>query len=349
MPSIKSDLAASVVLSVIVPVRNEAAHIERTLGQLLAQDYDAERFEVLVIDGESTDGTREIVTRLAASHANLRLLDNPKIRSSAGRNIGIRESRGDFVLVVDGHCELDGDHLSRLAAAFRETGADCIGRPQPLNVAGATTIQRTIAAARSSWLGHHPSSHVYSTQSRFVPAHSVAVAYRRSVFERVGVFDERFDACEDVELNHRIDRAGLRCHLSPELAVRYAPRSKLRGLFIQLSRYGRGRVRLWRKHPETFSLKSFLPAALVLGIAFGWTIGFVHAIFWTLYASCLLLYAGVLLATSVAVGLSQRSWGTVWFLPIVFLTIHAACGWGVIDEFVRPRERFPKELCNDGQ
>src|SRR5207253_399201 len=100
------------------------------------------------------------------------------------------------------HCELDNPHyLAELADAFTARGADCVGRPQPLEVAGAGRLQRAIAAARASRLGHHPDSHIWSDRAGFVPPQSVAVAYRREVFEVVGLFDERFDACEDVEFN----------------------------------------------------------------------------------------------------------------------------------------------------
>src|SRR5262249_16530671 len=143
------------------------------------------------------------------------------------------------------------------------------GRPQPLEVAGATPVQRAIAAARSSRLGHHPDSFIYSAAERFVPPQSVAVAYRRSVFETVGLFDERFDACEDVEFTPRVARAGLKCFFPPLAKVHYHPRGSLPGLFRQMVRYGRGRVRLLRKHPETFRLPGFLPALFLAGVAAG--------------------------------------------------------------------------------
>ena len=288
--------ASPLFVSVVVPVRNEAPCIERTLQCLLAQDYDPGRFEVLVIDGESNDGTPEIVARMARDHANLRLLQNPQRLSSAARNVGIRNARGEVVLVVDGHCEVnDRQHLRRLAAAFQHSGADCIGRPQPLDVAGTSAVQRAIAAARGSRLGHHPDSFIYSSHSRIVPAKSVAVAYRRGVFERVGYFDETFDACEDVELNHRIDLARLKCLFAPEVAVRYVPRNTLRGLFRQMVRYGRGRVRLWRKHPETMTLKTLLPGMFVLG----WTAGVVPACLWPWCGAAYISAAGCIPGDSV--------------------------------------------------
>src|SRR5262245_38954230 len=247
-----SQLTALPFLSVIVPVRNEQEFIADTLAQLLGQDYPRDRFEVLVADGRSTDDTRERVAAIAAEHPQVRLLDNPRRWSSAGRNVAIRAARGDIVVLVDGHCQLNNPrYLADLADAFARSGADCVGRPQPLDVTGASPLQRAIAAARGSLLGHHPASFIYSGREQFVPPQSVAVAYRREVFERVGLFDERFDACEDVELNHRVDRAGLRCFFTPAVAARYVPRASLRGLFRQMARYGRGRVRLARKHPET--------------------------------------------------------------------------------------------------
>ncbi len=319
-------------ISVVVPVRNEAAFIRRTLDGLLAQDYDPRRFEILVADGHSDDATAEVVRSVARSHPQVRLLDNPGRLSSAGRNRAIRASQGNIVLLIDGHVEVSNPHyLREVADAFERSGADCVGRPQPLDVAGASTLQRAVAAARSSWLGHQPGSHIYSDREGFVPPQSVAVAYRREVFERVGLFDERFDACEDVELNHRIDRAGLRCYFTPRVALPYHPRSSLAGLFRQMSRYGRGRVRLLRKHPETFSPGVFVPGAFVLGVLAGPLVG--HFSFWLFaaYLATLALYGCLVGLASVGVA---RKAGRELLprLPLVFVTVHVGAGWGILSE-----------------
>jgi succinoglycan biosynthesis protein ExoA len=324
-------------ITVVVPVRNEARFIARTIDQLVRQDYPGDRFEILVVDGRSTDETRSIAESLAAVHSNIRVLDNPRRLSSAARNIGVRQARGDFIVVVDGHCELESrDYLQSVADAFRRSGADCLGRPQPLDVTGASALQKAIAAARSSWLGHHPDSFIYSAAEQFVPAKSVAVAYRRTVFDRVGEFDEGFDACEDVELNHRIDRAGLRCLFTPAVQVRYFPRSSLRGLFHQMARYGRGRVRLLRKHPETFSPGSFVPAAWVAGLIAGPLAGLAWRPLWGVYFGVIILYLVVVLATSAAVAVRHRQLSLACLLPFVFLGIHAGSGFGVLTELLVP-------------
>src|SRR5262249_33841853 len=115
-------------VSVIVPVRNEADHVAHTLERLFAQDYPADRYEVLVADGRSTDDTRTVVAALTHRFANLRLLDNPRQWSSAGRNVAAGAARGDVILLVDGHCEIDNvRYLRDLADAFVRTGCDCVG------------------------------------------------------------------------------------------------------------------------------------------------------------------------------------------------------------------------------
>ncbi len=311
-------------------MRNEAAFIADTLQQLMEQRHDAARFEVIVADGHSTDDTRAIVAALQTRYAHIRLLDNPGLWSSSGRNAAIRAARGDIVLLIDGHCEIKNPYyLQNLADAFAESSADCIGRPQPLDVTGATVMQRAIAAARASRLGHHPASHIYSDRAGYVPPQSVAVAYRRDVFDTVGLFDERFDACEDVEFNHRVAKAGLTCWFAPRVRVHYHPRTSLSGLFRQMMRYGRGRMRLARKHPETFSLPGFVPAAFLAGVVAGPLLACWSSLLALLYASVLGVYGAAVLFFSLALCVRERDVRLLPLFPLIFLAIHAGAGAGV--------------------
>jgi succinoglycan biosynthesis protein ExoA len=322
-------------ISVIVPVRNEGRCIAGTLGMLLAQDYPADRFEVLVADGRSVDDTRAVVRSVAARHPNVRLLDNPRRWSSAGRNAAVRAARGDLLVLIDGHCETGNSrYLADLARAFERSGADCVGRPQPLDVTGASPLRRAIAAARSSPLGHNPASFIYSSAEGFVRPQSVAIAYRREVFDRVGLFDESFDACEDVEFNHRVDRAGLRCFFTPRIALHYHPRGTLAGLFRQMARYGRGRVRLLRKHRETFSPGCFVPAAFVLGLIGGPAAALLSPWLAATYAGCVGVYLLAVVLASLCLAVKARDLRLLPWLPAVFLAIHAGAGAGILLEGV---------------
>jgi polysaccharide deacetylase family protein (PEP-CTERM system associated) len=245
---------------------------------------------------------------------------------------------------VDAHCDLEnGSYLRDLAEAFDHSGADCVGRPQPLDVAAATPLQRAVAAARASRLGHNPSSYIYADTAQFVRPQSVAVAYRREVFAVAGLFDETFDACEDVEFNHRVERAGLRCFFTPKVRVRYYPRSTLAGLFQQLQRYGRGRVRLLRKHPDTFSVACFVPALFLLGLIAGGLLSICNTWLAMVYAGVLSLYAATVGLTSVTIALRARDVRSLPWLPLVFATIHVGAGTGIWRELAGSwfRRRLP--------
>jgi succinoglycan biosynthesis protein ExoA len=317
-------------VSVIVPVRNESASIRDTLADLARQEFPADEYEILVIDGRSDDDTAAIVRDLHRDIPNLLLLDNPKRLASAGRNVGVQHARGDFVIIVDGHCQVrESRLLIHLTEVFESSGADCLGRPQPLEADRPTALQRAVAAARSSWLGHNPDSHIYSDRARFVAADNVAVAYRREVFERVGLFDESFDACEDVEFNTRVRRAGLTCYFTPAIAVAYQPRRSLRGLAYQMTRYGRGRARLARKHPATITGPSLVPPLWLVWLATGSIVSSFLPSFALAFAVTVAAYLAVILAESARVWW-LRSDVSVWRLPLVFAAIHAGFGWGYL-------------------
>lgn len=321
-------------ITVVVPVRNEARFLRATLYQLIEQDYDPNRFEVIVADGRSDDGTPDIVREISAVHPNIRLVDNPDRWSSAGRNRAIEAGRGELFVIVDGHCDLANPrYLADVADAFERSGADCLGRPQPLDVTGATPLQRAIAAARSSPLGHQAESFIYSHEERFVPPQSVAVAYRRKVFETIGLFDQRFDACEDVELNHRLAQAGLRCFFTPRVKVHYHPRDTLTGLFRQMARYGRGRARLLCKHPETFSLASFIPGVFLLGLLVGPVLSLLSGWLAAVYVGCLGIYLLGVLVGSAMIAVRTTDRAMLPWVPLVFPTIHLGAGWGSVSEF----------------
>jgi len=319
-------------VSVIVPVRNESASIREILAGLAYQDISPAEYEILVIDGRSDDDTAAIVRDFQRDIPNLVLLENPKRLASAGRNVGVQHARGDYVVIVDGHCQVREPRLlTRVLEAFESSGADCLGRPQPLKADRPTAFQRAVAAARSSWLGHNPDSHIYSDRAGFVSADNVAVAYRRQVFDRVGLFDESFDACEDVEFNTRVRRAGLTCYFTPAIAVAYQPRATLTGLMYQMMRYGRGRARLARKSPATITGPSLLPPLWLIGLATASIVSLFSPALAMVSAATVAAYLAVILVESARVSWMQ-SHVSAWRLPLVFAAIHAGFGWGYLRE-----------------
>jgi glycosyltransferase involved in cell wall biosynthesis len=332
-------------ITVVMPVRNEAKFIADTLGQLREQDYPKDRFEILVADGMSDDGTRDIVTRIADEDERVRLLDNPKRRSSSGRNVGFRAGQGDLFVVVDGHCHIPDDQFLRnIAECFEKSGADCLGRPQPLDPPGLTPFQKSVSLARASRLGHGGDSLIYGDFEGFASPVSNGAAYRREVFEKVGYVDEDFDACEDVEFNYRVEQAGFKAYTSPKLTVRYYPRENLSALIGQMRRYGRGRTRLYRKHPALLSLSALIPACFaggvaafvaLLGLDFMFGLSAFLAFVFSALALALLAYAALVGMTTVRI-CREHGWDHVWRVPFVFLAVHGGLGLGMWEGLYSP-------------
>lgn len=338
-------------ISVILPVRNEVRSIGRLLDQLLQQTYPADRYEILVADGRSNDGTRAAVESKASSAlVAIRVVDNPGIRSGAGRNAGIAAATGEIILFVDGHCEIPSPRLlADTVLLLEETGADCLCRPQPLIAFSPQGVGRIIADARASTLGHGRDSLIYDmTHAGFVHPASSGATYRRALFDKLGAYDESFDACEDVEFNTRVAEAGHRAYTDPRLSVYYEPRSSFPGLFRQMMRYGVGRVRLARKHPESTSRSQWAPAVLLAMLAAGIiSLGLALALGnWlvAVLAVPALMFLLIIVAASLDLG-RRHGWKHAVLGPFAYGCIYLGLGAGMWAEMFG-MARQPTRLSN---
>jgi glycosyltransferase involved in cell wall biosynthesis len=320
-------------ISVILPVRNEAQSLPALLSSLLCQDYPHNAFEIIVADGRSTDSTRDVVTSFASqSTIAIVLADNPGIRSGPGRNAGLTIARGEYIIFIDGHCSIPSVHLLRdTVAIFAQTNADCLCRPQPLLAPVRSEFGAAVAAARASLLGHGRDSLIYDmTATGLVDPASSGASYRRAVFSTVGVYDERFDACEDVELNIRVRKSGMQAYTDPRLAVYYEPRLSPRPLMKQMVRYGRGRIRLMQKHRDCITAAQIAPALLVAWIAAAIVVSLfpVASFVRLLLLAPVLAYALAVLVSSVGLAMKHRP-GFFIRGMLIYCIIHTGLGLGL--------------------
>jgi succinoglycan biosynthesis protein ExoA len=153
--------------------------------------------------------------------------------------------------------------------------------------------------------------------------------YRRTVFDQIGYYDESFDACEDVEFNHRVLSAGLLAYVSPRLTVLYQPRSSAPLLWKQMMRYGQGRFRLMQKHRDAFSISQLIPTALLLWLVVGGVGSLVSRSFSLVFGFSLAFYLAVVIYFSIRLGL-RYGFGHFWRGPIVYTTIHLGLGAGFL-------------------
>ncbi len=321
-------------IAIVMPVLNEEKHVGGTLDQIYMQDYPMDRVEVVVVDGGSSDRTREIVGAFKDRFGSLKLLDNPPRLPSSGRNIGVNNSSAPYIMVLDGHTFLPSKTLLRdMLEIFETTSADCLCRPQPLTPPDISEFEKSVAFCRASILGHKPGSEIYSEVEAEVDPTSSGAMYRRSVFDKVGFFDETFDACEDVDFNYRVHQHGLKACISPKLTVCYYPRSSLSSLWRQMVRYGKGRFRLAAKH-KLFQPVQWLAAAAVAGLGLLLLLSLVSSSAASLLRTVLGLY--LLLVVFFSGYLAQRHShiGCLLHGPLIFPTIHFGLGFGFLYDLV---------------
>jgi GT2 family glycosyltransferase len=252
-------------VSIVVPMRNEADHIDRLVDEIAAQDFEGE-FETLVADGGSDDRSVERLT-VAADHAGLEVtvLHDHTQRISAGLNACIRRARGDLIIRLDCHTSYPRDYVRLLVAAAEETGAWNVGGlvvPR-----GGTTTQRAVACAMDSPFGGIGWTREAAAGGRTEVDTVPFGAFRREAFQRVGLYDEALVCDEDEELNLRIRRAGGTIVLEPAVSVAYMPRSSYAAVARQYYSYGLWKVPVMRKHRRVLTIRSLAPLAFVSSLA----------------------------------------------------------------------------------
>jgi GT2 family glycosyltransferase len=327
-------------VTIAMPCLNEARHIEACLDSVLAQDYPADRFEILVADGGSRDGTIDLIAKVAARDPRVVLVPNPERIQAAGMNAAIRRARGEVIVRMDVHCVYAPDYVRKAVEVLERTGADNVGGAQ--RATADSPFQRALCAALRSPLGVGGAGYRSERNEGFVDTVFLG-CFRRRVFEQVGLYDPKAVTNEDAELNQRILAAGGKIYLSPEIVVHYSPRGSFRALARQYFHYGRGRARTLVKHGGLPSPRPLLPTALVLaGIALLATSHLQPLTPWLFGAFALL--TGIE-ALRVGRGGGFRQLLTVWAIfPVLYVSHAAGLLTGVVKS-LRVRDwRAPERL-----
>jgi len=330
------------LVSVILPIRNEAHYIARSLGAVLAQDYPADRMEVMVVDGMSTDGTREIVESMRAGSQRVHLIDNTRRIAPTAMNAAIARARGEILVRVDGHCEIDRDYVRRCVEHLRNDKVDGVGGP--LQTIGESFVARGIAVAMSSTFGVGDSAFRTVSNKTMLVDTIAFPAYTRDIVERVGLFDEELVRNQDDDYNYRLRKIGAKVLLASDVRSRYYSRSSIRSLWRQYFQYGYWKVRVMQKHPRQMRPRQFVPplfvGALLLSLAaapFSFIFGAWFALPCGLTAGS---YALANLAASVLITVKRRDWPLFWLLPIAFAILHVSFGLGFLVGLLKFRNRW---------
>lgn len=309
----------SPTVSVVIPARDAADHLEQTVAAVLAQDHP---LDVVIAVGPSQDETWHVAQRLATAHTRVRVIDNPVGTAPSGLNAAIAASRGDIVVRVDAHARIPEGYVARAVQTLRETGAANVGGMQvPTADSG---FARAVAAAMRSPVGAGGAT--YRVGGEPGPVETVYLGvFRRKALADVGGYDETLVRNQDFELNHRLRQAGGTVWFDPELAVAYRPRGSVRGLWSQYLQYGAWKRLVLRRHPGSLELRQLVPpvfvVALVVAIALlffsPWPLVGLGAAYLAVIAVAAVSAAdGLLHAPAVALALATMhlAWGTGFLL-----------------------------------
>jgi succinoglycan biosynthesis protein ExoA len=252
-------------LTVVIPCRNEAKTIAAVLGDLELQDL-SRPFEVIVADGRSVDGTREVLEKLVDNppfRFALRIVDNPDKAIPSGLNRAVERSAGKFIVRIDAHARLPRDYLRTIVESLEKGLGDVVG-PQVVNVASSNSATgRTIAAMLNTRFGNGgtPSRNRIRVPTRV--AHAVMSCYRREVWNTLGGYDESLLANEDFEFDYRANRAGFSVLSLPSPVYQLFARSTLGEYTRQRWRYGKWKGRVLAMHPGSLRFRQIIPILLL--------------------------------------------------------------------------------------
>ena len=324
-------------ITIIVPCLNEEKFVGKCLEMILEQDYPKESMEILVVDGMSIDGTRkkieEIINKVGKNY-KIRILDNLEKFIPFALNIGIKQAKGDIIIRMDAHAGYEKDYISKCVKYLKEYNADNIGGKMKTLPADNSLTVKAISLVLSSCFGAFSFFRVGTKRPREVDT-VFGGCYKREVFDRIGLFNEKLLRSEDMEFNLRLKKAGGKIILHPEIKSYYYPKSNLRDFLKHNIKDG-----VWAVYPLKFNgitlkLRHYLPLIftallidlLILGVFFFWA----RILFNLVFGSYLILS----LIFSLIISLKEKDLRLFFVLPVVFFVRHFGYGFGSLIGLVK--------------
>jgi glycosyltransferase involved in cell wall biosynthesis len=243
------------LITVLCPTYNESEYIEKILKFFI--NAKPPEKELLIIDGGSNDGTKDIVNEWRNKYNNIHLLENENKYVPFALNIGIKNSSGDPIIRLDAHTEYAGDYFEQIIKTFNETNADIVGGP--MNAVGKTNFQIAVAQATSNVFGVGDSK-IHKGRYKGESDHVYLGAWRRNLFDEIGYFDERLIRNQDDEFHYRARSLGKMIYLNHEIKSFYYPRDSISKLIRQYFQYGLFKPMVLIKIKSEIKLRHLIPS-----------------------------------------------------------------------------------------
>jgi len=322
------------LVSVIVPCYNEERTISLLLDALEKQEYPQAEIEIIIADGMSTDKTREVIRNYANEHPNMqiRVLDNPRKSIPAGVNTAIRSASGKYIIRLDAHSMPDPDYIANCVQALEDSKGDNVGGVWKIKPGGRSIWAESIAVAASHPLAVGDAYYRFSNQSGYVDTVPFG-AFKSSLINKIGYFDEDLLSNEDYEFNTRIRDQGGRIWLDPKIRSVYFARPDLPALARQYWRYGYWKARMLRRYPQSLKLRQALPPLFVLAIIALTILSLFFPFAFFLLGLISSIYLVVLVLIGLHLTLKNKKIGLLLGVPVAIATMHLTWGSSFLYSF----------------
>jgi len=331
----------NIIVSIIIPARNEEKYIDKTLNSLLNQDYPKENLEVLVMDGMSEDGTREIVKSYAFKNPFIKLLDNSRRITSCAFNTGIKNAKGEIIIIMSAHATYASDYVSKSVKYLREYNADNIGGVMIAMPRNNSMIGRAIVLALSNRFGVGNSKFRTGTSNLCEVDTVFGGCYKKEIFKKIGLFNEKLIYSQDMEFNLRLRNSGRKILLAPDIISYYYVRPDFKSFCQHNFRNGKWAI-LPFKYATGMPLSwrhliplVFVTSLMVSGGGSGYLslagppgLNWISKIFAWLFMSISCSYIIANLYFSIQISYREKKPGYLFIMPFTFATLHITYGLG---------------------
>ncbi|MGH4125341.1 MAG: glycosyltransferase family 2 protein [Clostridium sp.] len=319
----------NVKVSVVIPCRNEEKYIGKCLQSIMDQSYGMENIEVFVCDGCSDDSTLDIISEYSIKYPQIKLVVNEKRVAPTAMNLGIKAAVGEIIVIFGAHAYMDKDYIKICVEKLKSADIACAGG-RIINISEDSTAE-AISLAMASPFGVGNALFRFSNVEQLVDTVAFG-AYKRSIFDEIGYFDEELVRNQDDELNFRITKSGNKILLAPDIISHYYTRGSFSKLWTQYFQYGFWKVRVIQKHKKPSAVRHLVPLLFVLSLIGGTLLSPFSKMVRYLFSAEILLY----LAGAITFALKAYS-GKVKNAPkmvLSFLILHLSYGIGFLEGLI---------------